>query len=367
MKVRLIFDYIKKAAPYRNPLVQIVDVIRHKLKINTHPSDYYMFEFYRGDKSWEEKRRYVGRYGSYFWPYTSILLKDMILLTNKYIQKHLLCGFGLPTPELLANVGKDYEVQSLEDLRTRLQAWKYDIVLKPISSAGGTNVIALSWDNGHFFGYPGKRWAVDDIWKHINKHWDSGFLIERRVFNIGETAKMNPHCLNTFRIVMIRSLDGQWHIPVHLLKLGSGNMCVDNISRGGIMVFLDDRGIATQALGNHFTQNITHHPDSGMPIIGFQAEGFKEVLALAHEASRKFVMFGTIGWDIAFTPEGPMIIEGNTLWGGKYQKFFGPIITKELANNLEKQHPFSRYSRASIFPKFQKKSRWPWSQTRWWA
>lgn len=367
MKVRKMLERIQKAAPFRHPVLQIVDVIWHKLKINTHPGDYYRFEFYKGGKSWEEKRGYIGRDGSYYWPYVSIFLKDMPLLTNKYINKHMLLGLGLPTPELLAAAGKDYEVRSRQDLRTCLQSWNFDILIKPISSSGGTDVLGLKWDNGRFLGEQEEEWSVDLIWEHLNKHWDSGCLIERRVFNVGQTAKINPRCLNTFRIVTIRSLDGKWHVPVHLLKFGSGNVCVDNISAGGIIVHLDDQGVATKALGDHFRQLITHHPDTGLPIVGFQAEGFKEVVALALEASRKFVMFGTIGWDIAFTADGPMIIEGNTLWGAKYQLFFGPVVSGDLADSLEKKRAFSRYRRDRIFPGFQKKSRWPWSRTRWWA
>lgn len=367
MIVRKVVKRIQKAAPFRNPLLQIVDVVWHKLKINTHPGDYYLFEFYKRDKSWEEKRRYIGRYGSYYWPYTSIFLKDMPLLTNKYIHKHMLLGLGIPTPELLATAGKDYEVRSCEDLRICLRAWNFDIIIKPISSSGGTDVLGLGWDNGRFLGKQGEEWSADLIWEHINKHWDKGYMIERRVFNVGQTAKINPHCLNTFRIITIRSLDGKWHVPVHMIKFGSGNACVDNVSAGGIIAHLDDQGVVTKALGDQFTQEITHHPDTGLPIVGFQAEGFKEAVALALKTSPKFVMFGTIGWDIAFTADGPMIIEGNTLWGTKYQQFFGPVIDDNLADNLEKKRAFSRYSRDRIFPDFQKKSRWPWRRIRWWG
>ncbi len=367
MNTQKIFKLMRKAAPFRNPLFQILDVIWHKLRINTHPADYYLFEFYKRGKSWEEKKRYIGRYGSCYWPYDSITLKDMIVLTNKYIQKHMLLGLGLPTPELLAAAGKDFAVRNRDDLMTCLQSWNFDIIIKPISSTRGANVVVLHWNNGRFQGKEGEEWSADRIWEYLSRHIEVGCLIERRAFNVGQTAKIYPHSLNTFRIITIRSLDGKWHVPVHVIKFGSGNICVDNIHAGGIMVNLDDNGVTTQALIDRFPRPLTHHPDTGLSLIGFQPEGFKEVVAVALEASKKYVMPGTIGWDIAYTADGPKIIEGNTLWGDNFQLFFGPVVKGNLAEGLKKHSVFSRYSRDHIFPKLQKKSRWPWTRIRWWA
>ena len=367
MIIRKIIERIRRTAPYRNPLLQFLDIIWHKLKINTHPADYYLFEFYKKGKNWEEKKRYISRYGSYYWPYASIFLKDMSVLTNKYINKHMLIGMGLPTPELLAVVGKDYEVRDRDDLRIRMKTWNFDLIIKPISSAGGVDVLGLTWNNGQFLGEKGKEWSEGLIWEYLSRHLEVGCLIERRVFNVGQTAKIYPHSLNTYRIVTIRSIDGKWHVPYGMLKFGSGNAMVDNIGAGGIMVLLDNRGVSTQAIGDYFTRPITLHPDTGLSLIGFQPEGFKEVVALGVEASKKFAIFGTVGWDIAFTADGPMIIEGNTLWGTNYQRFFGPIVKGELVDGLEKHSAFSRYYRDRIYPAIQRKSRWPWSRTRWWA
>lgn len=365
--IKKMLKLIRTAMPYRNPLFQILDVIWHKLKINSHPSDYYRCEFYKRDKSWQEKRRYIGRLGSYYWPYESILLKDMILLTNKYIHKHMLLGMGLPTPELLATVGKEYDVRSCVDLKNCLKSWHFDIVIKPISSTGGINVIVLSWDDGRFLESQGKVWSADLIWEHLSRHLGVGCLIERRVFNVGQTQNIYPQVLNTFRIVTIRTKDSRLHVLDCYMRFGSGEHHVDNISSGGIHVFLDDKGMATQAFGDHYKRPITHHPDTGQSMVGFQADGYDEAIDLAIRASQKFSMIGTVGWDIAFTSNGPVIIEGNTLWGAEHQVVFGPIITDEIAKDLKKWKAFSRFPRHRIFPGLQKKSRWPWRRTRWWA
>ena len=365
--IKKMVKWVRVAMPYRNPFLQIIDVIWHKLKINTHPSDYYRYMFYKRDKSWEEKRRYVGRLGSYYWPYEGIKLKDMSLLTNKYIFKHLLFGMDLPTPELLATVGLEYGVWSCDELKDRLKSWHFDFVIKPISSTGGKDVIVLIWDDGRFIGRKGGVWTADFIWEYLSRHLEDGFLIERRVFNVGQTKKIHPHTLNTFRIVTIRTKDGKWHVLDRFMRFGCGESQVDNVGAGGIQVSVNEKGITKLAFGDYYKQPVTHHPDTGLPLVGFQADGFDEVVALALRASRKFSMFGTVGWDIAFTTDGPMIIEANTRWGSDHQAVFGPFISDEIAKDLKKWNAFSRYPKEILFPGLQKKSRWPWSRTRWWA
>jgi len=39
-----------------------------------------------------------------------------------------------------------------------------------------------------------------------------------------------------------------------------------------------------------------------------------EACALAETAARHFLPIRTIGWDVALTPEGPVILEGNFWW-----------------------------------------------------
>ena len=56
----------------------------------------------------------------------------------------------------------------------------------------------------------------------------------------------------------------------------------------------------------------------------------------AHNACSNIVF---IGWDVAFTPEGPMILEGNTNWGaGTYQSLRGePLGLTKFADILATQ------------------------------
>jgi hypothetical protein len=366
-KMPKIFRWMKKAAPHRNPLLQITDLVWHKLKINTYPSDYYRFQFYRKDKTWDEKGWYLGRMGSLYWPFDSIFLKDMALMTNKYIHKHFLMGLGLPTPELLASVGRHYGVCTLDQLKALWETWCFDIVVKPVSGARGSQVVVLAWDDGRFFDGEGDEWSIDRLWEHISQDMEGGSLIERRIFNVGNTEEIHPSSLNTFRVAMIRTEDCKWHVAKYFMRFGRGKSRIDNIHAGGIIIFLDEKGVATEAFTDNNTRRITHHPDTGRPLTGFVADGFDEVVALGFRASAALAVAGTMGWDIAYTNQGPMIIECNAVWGAKYQSVSGPVLSEEIVAGLKKRHAFSRYPRDRAFPGLQKISRWPWRRTRWWA
>ena len=65
---------------------------------------------------------------------------------------------------------------------------------------------------------------------------------------------------------------------------------------------------------------------------------------------------GTIAWDIAYTAQGPMIIEGNSSWGcSSLQRGRPGIITDELARGLDRHHAFGRWDKTRLYPNHRKK------------
>jgi hypothetical protein len=56
---------------------------------------------------------------------------------------------------------------------------------------------------------------------------------------------------------------------------------------------------------------VEKHPTSGLTFSGYQIPHWAETKALAARAHDLFPEFGVFGWDVAVTPEGPLIIECN--------------------------------------------------------
>jgi hypothetical protein len=80
--------------------------------------------------------------------------------------------------------------------------------------------------------------------------------------------------------------------PVDLVTGVLGRMCSD--SRFGP----DDR--------------TAYHPMTEAPVLGRTVPDWRDVLALARRAHRVFADRLLVGWDIALTPTGPVLIEGNS-------------------------------------------------------
>jgi hypothetical protein len=345
---------VKKASPYKNVFQQIIDIILTKIRINISPSEYYFYDFYKGNKTWEERGLYIGLNGSQYWPYELNRLKFNIIFTNKYVQKNLLLGFGLPTPRLITTIGHDFEIKTLGELRDFLTSCHEDIVFKPISSMGGHSVLVLNRrDTGFFMG--DEEYGPEKIWQHMTSQLKKGFLVEEKVSNNAQLSAIYPYSLNCFRVCTIKLQDQPWKIITWGLKLGRGRSVVDNIGAGGIFVILDEKGRSLMGYPKGYEQDYTHHPDTGAPLVDVQMEGVESVKALALEASRKFGFLGTIGWDIGLTMEGPVIIEGNNLWGAQDQRVRGGLITEEIARGLKRHTFLSRWDRTRMFPNFNLK------------
>jgi hypothetical protein len=53
------------------------------------------------------------------------------------------------------------------------------------------------------------------------------------------------------------------------------------------------------------------HPLSGVSIVGFAVPYYSDAVALLDEVSPVIPQVPYLGWDVAITPTGPILIEGN--------------------------------------------------------
>ena len=130
-----------------------------------------------------------------------------------------------------------------------------------------------------------------------------------------EMARLHPSSVNCMRI-LTDLVDDEVHIAYVVVKMGRGGGVCDNSGQGGILCRVDEntgkiRSVATDDYFNVFDK----HPDTGIDFIGYQIPMFQEAIALAKEAARVIPQVRHVGWDMAITPDGPAIIEGNDFPG----------------------------------------------------
>ena len=100
--------------------------------------------------------------------------------------------------------------------------------------------------------------------------------------------------------------------------MATGDKVADNFDFGGIAspVSLDEGVLGPGALMHvDLAEPIRQHPDAGASIAGRSLPPWAAVKALALAAHAAFPTMASVGWDIAITDAGPILVEGNAVWG----------------------------------------------------
>ena len=130
-----------------------------------------------------------------------------------------------------------------------------------------------------------------------------------------EINKIHDKSVNTLRIISLITSENHPEIISVFMRFGVGDSVIDNASSGGFFVGVNIDEGTLKDTGHYLSQyggaKIKKHPDSGFIFEGFKVPYFKE----ACEEVLKGIMVipnRFIGWDVAITPNGPIIVEANS-------------------------------------------------------
>lgn len=171
---------------------------------------------------------------------------------------------------------------------------------KPSHGCGGTGILQLNWAD-----FPDESFLLQFL-------GEKGLsILEAPIVQHPHLAALHSQSVNTLRIVTDR-VDGRVWIAYALLKIGRGNTVCDNSSQGGMFCRMDlhTGQICTVAVDDAMT-TYERHPDTGVAFKGYSIPFFTQALTLVMDASAVIPQIGHIGWDVAITPHGPVIVEGN--------------------------------------------------------
>ena len=166
----------------------------------------------------------------------------------------------------------------------------------------------------------GKIWngkeeiSIDGLKKAVS----GGRYILQNVVEQHELVNMiNPSCINTIRIITIRGKSGAINVFAASIRIGvSKDSFVDNRASGGMAVGITEEGRLKKYGFQHveFGGKSEKHPVTGTVFEGYQLPFWDEVVDLVTKAHGCFRGIQSIGWDVAITPTGPILIEGNDNW-----------------------------------------------------
>ncbi len=125
-----------------------------------------------------------------------------------------------------------------------------------------------------------------------------------------EMSALYPDAVNTVRLITFLDKDDRVHLLAAVLRIGNGDV-IDNFASGGMFTMLDDEGVALYPGVDKNSNVYREHPVTGRPIVGFRVPLYSEVLDLVAALARRTPEAPYVGWDIAITANGPVVIEGN--------------------------------------------------------
>lgn len=141
------------------------------------------------------------------------------------------------------------------------------------------------------------------------------FVVEERILQHPELDRLCPSSINTIRIVTL-AVEGKVHVMYSLIRIGNGKNHVDNISSGGLYCPVDETGVLFKPgfcdkTGAYYEE----HPMTKTRLVGFQIPFYDRAVALCKRAALEVPQVGYVGWDVAIRPDGPILVEGNTIPG----------------------------------------------------
>ena len=238
----------------------------------------------------------------------------------------------LPTPRQLAVIGKPIGWTEEGAVLGRDRDWADwldaltlpQIVVKPALGVFAEGVRLLQRDGSLWRDTAGRSVSSAALLNELraDPRYRS-FIVQERLFNHRDLVALSgTDYLQTLRIVSFVS-DAGPELLFAILRIIKEGATTDNFQQGASGNLLAAVGLQTGEIAfakalrpsGVGMEEVVSHPLSGVPFAGFQIPYWAESCDLARRAAMAVLPLTTIGWDIAVTPDGPVLVEGNAFWG----------------------------------------------------
>ncbi len=255
---------------------------------------------------------------------------------------------GLPVPPLVAI----YDRQSggwtaVPPVPARDDEWARffetrtppSFVVKPTRGRHGHSMLFLDRNGEGTLTRGGKPISGAEIVRMLGGDREYGaFVVQERLRTHPILAElMGAEGLVTSRMVTYRNRRGDCSIIGCDLKVLVGKNLTSNLSMGATGNMAATVSVETGRIttvrrvvpGDGFVE-IERHPTTGALFRGFEIPLWHRGCELARRAAERFLPVRTIGWDIAFTPDGPVLIEGNFFFDPQNSTLSGRSLVRVI-------------------------------------
>lgn len=148
----------------------------------------------------------------------------------------------------------------------------------------------------------------NEMYDYILSHRHS--ILEEQIIQTGFMNQIHPQSVNTVRVYACRLKDGIRIFGSHM-RVGLGDSIVDNAAAGGIIISVNNDGVVWTSGVDEFGNIYIEHPDTHVFIPGRKMPEWEKALQLINELMAVYPDIRYVGWDLAYTEKGWIVVEAN--------------------------------------------------------
>lgn len=270
------------------------DLLWCMIRYGASPRNYYWFGFYELDA--KHRKTFV----------THRLSQRMQKINNNpeyeifFDNKRLLCEKFKDYMKRKCIFNKDCTEQVVSEFGEK-------IVYKPIAGSMAQGIIVVKTEE-----YTKEQLAayLQSLPEGMVEEW----IVQHELMD-----QFNPRAVNIIRVVTARNKEKFACLAATLAVANDKE--VTNASANAMFANIDINTGRVISDACDYEENLyAAHPKTGVVFKGFVIPYWNEILKLVKQASTVVPEVGYVGWDIAITPDGPIIVEGNNCPGYEWMQ-----------------------------------------------
>lgn len=245
------------------------------------------------------------------------------VVTNKLVFDTVMGGFGLPTIKTHAFYHKKWNLPALGMLRSTAEVAAFlrqdearPLFGKPINSSLSLGTLAIdgydrATDRMRLGG--GRTATPEEVAAAITAAFPGGYVFQEQLQPHPAMRALAGPTIGTVRVYTFWE-DFRPKVFRAVWKIPAGENRADNFWRGNLLAAFDQQtGVISRVIrgAGMRQQELTAHPDTGAQLVGVAVPEWREVEELAVWAAGLLQEVRLIGWDIAVTDRGPVLVEAN--------------------------------------------------------
>ena len=309
---------------------QLVQQYEGVVRCHLSPKDYYLYTVYNDSARMGEYIAQKDWWQLLDWLLTAQDTGERTVLDDKRKGERHFLRQGLPAIRTFA-VFEDGDIQPVQwDGFSPLPG--QDLFSKPAEASYGRG--ARRWlfqRDGRYRAESGETVSLDELLDTLALQSEvEPVLLQPRIANHRQLRMLSGDTLASLRIITMRWPEESAQYLIGCISLPLGDVVGSNARFGVLRASIE---ASTGRLGAAYDRNdiarimepVPVHPMTGERIAGFQLPDWDAAVDLALQAHNTLPTIALVAWDIAITPDGPVIIEGNSTPGAN-----SPQITHKM-------------------------------------